>query len=314
MVEIRSSSTSTKPLCMGRTRLSRKVSIVLLIATLLLLLTILSERMIGHLMNSSASGEINYYGSRQTDTPSNGPRIDIPSKKESETMEYKPSGRKFRSYPGFTGNATVQCGGHEAPTCDECPQGHGESWCNGQCEWIDENCVRSTQLEHLHPDYFRITDRYAFQPVMNNNHVFVNVIVVRSPFRNRDDEDVYKFYQDEILFLGLSSFESFPLKSPNPYSAEYESDYYLNMFPGFLHMMRDPNEYFPTSVKTILMSQSDFMLDGPEKFRLEHANDKKIYDFVYSGGVSSERILFIMLLCACLIAHRSLPTLTGSGC
>jgi hypothetical protein len=229
---------------------------------------------------------------RTTDAPSIGIDMELPPIHERSTIEYK-------SYPGFIGEASVKCGGHEAPTCDECPQGNGASWCHGQCEWIDEKCVRSSQLEHLHPDYFRITARYAFQPVMNNNHVFVNVIMVRSPFRNRDDEDVYKFYRDEILFLGISSFESFPLKSPNPYSAKYESEYYLNMFPGFLHMMREPNEYFPASTKTILMSQSDFMLDEPQFFRQEHADDEKIYDFVYSGGVSRCQICFLRCPNAC---------------
>jgi len=141
---------------------------------------------------------------------------------------------------------------------------------------------------------------------MNNNHVFVNVIMVRSPFRNRDDEDVYKFYRDEILFLGISSFESFPLKSPNPYSAKYESEYYLNMFPGFLHMMREPNEYFPASTKTILMSQSDFMLDEPQFFRQEHANDAKIYDFVYSGGVSRDQLFYFAQIIMHIITNSIL--------
>lgn len=201
----------------------------------------------------------------------------------------EPSNKKslpnhFKSYPGFTTEASVVCGGHKAPSCDQCPQGHGASWCNGECEWRGGTCARSSKLEHIHPDYFRITERYAFQPVMNQNHEFVNVILVRSAFRDSDDEDLYNFYKDDILFLGISSFESYPLKSPNPYSGKYESEYYLNMFPGFLHMMRDPDAHFPTDVKSILMSQSDFMLDDPMRFGRRHANDEKIYDFVYSGG------------------------------
>ena len=35
----------------------------------------------------------------------------------------------------------VSCGGHHAPSCYECPQGHGESWCNGDCNWINNQCV-----------------------------------------------------------------------------------------------------------------------------------------------------------------------------
>ncbi|KAL7481203.1 hypothetical protein ACHAW6_006880 [Cyclotella cf. meneghiniana] len=188
-------------------------------------------------------------------------------------------------FPGFASlTSQVRCGGHNAPSCDQCPQGHGAGWCNGECEWRDGACTRSSKLNHIHPDYFKIIQRYAFQPVVNQNHEHVNVIMVRAPFRENDDEDLYHFYKDEILFLGISSFESFPLKSCNPYSARYESDYYLSMFPGFLHMMRHPEHHFPPEVKTILMSQSDFMLDEPMRYGQSHANAEKVYDFVYSGG------------------------------
>jgi len=29
----------------------------------------------------------------------------------------------------------VSCGNHIAKTCAGCPQGNGEIWCNGECEW-----------------------------------------------------------------------------------------------------------------------------------------------------------------------------------
>ena len=35
----------------------------------------------------------------------------------------------------------VSCGGHRAPSCRECPQGHGQYWCNGDCNWINNQCV-----------------------------------------------------------------------------------------------------------------------------------------------------------------------------
>lgn len=193
------------------------------------------------------------------------------------------------SFPGFSNiPTTVRCGGHSASTCADCPQGNGRAWCNGECEWdyTYNNCGRSSKLSHIHPDYFRIIDRYAFQPVITNNGDYVNVIMVRSPFRGKDDEELYHYYKDEILFLGISSFESFPLTSPNPYSSKYESSYYLNMFPGFLHMMHHPAQYFPRKVKTILMSQSDFYLEEPYRFgQQQHtAKEEILYDFVYSGG------------------------------
>ena len=191
-----------------------------------------------------------------------------------------------KPYPGLRNDASVNCGGHNAKSCDLCPQGNGAGWCNGQCEWstASNECIAGSKLAHVHPDYFRIIDRYAFQPVVNQNGDYVNVIMVRSPFRGADDEQLYKWYQDEILFLGISSFEAYPLTSPNPYSQKFESEYYLNMFPGFLHMMHNPQQHFPESVETILMSQSDFNIEEAERFGRRHADDEVIYDFVYSGG------------------------------
>lgn len=63
------------------------------------------------------------------------------------------------------------------------------------------------------------------------------------------------------------------------------------MFPGFLHMMHEPKKHFPTEVKTVLMSQSDFMLDEAIRFGERHRNDEKIYDFVYSGGDQVKRLM-----------------------
>merc|ERR1712232_1265441 len=36
--------------------------------------------------------------------------------------------------------ASVSCGGHDAASCLECPQGHGEAWCNGDCTWEGGSC------------------------------------------------------------------------------------------------------------------------------------------------------------------------------
>ena len=37
----------------------------------------------------------------------------------------------------------VSCGNHDASSCQECPQGNGASWCNGDCKWNWNNnqCV-----------------------------------------------------------------------------------------------------------------------------------------------------------------------------
>ena len=33
----------------------------------------------------------------------------------------------------------VSCGNHRAATCDDCPQGNGEVWCNGECSWCESS-------------------------------------------------------------------------------------------------------------------------------------------------------------------------------
>ena len=35
----------------------------------------------------------------------------------------------------------VSCGNHQASSCQECPQGNGPSWCNGDCIWSNNQCV-----------------------------------------------------------------------------------------------------------------------------------------------------------------------------
>jgi len=45
---------------------------------------------------------------------------------------------------------TVQCGGHMARSCQECPldteggEWNGESWCNGDCWWSENKCHEKT--------------------------------------------------------------------------------------------------------------------------------------------------------------------------
>jgi len=42
-------------------------------------------------------------------------------------MGYVPEGHRMSS---------VDCGGHYALSCGQCVGGNGQSWCNGECEWI----------------------------------------------------------------------------------------------------------------------------------------------------------------------------------
>eukprot|EP00747_Dinoflagellata_sp_TGD_P061745 gnl/TRDRNA2_/TRDRNA2_152663_c0_seq2.p1 gnl/TRDRNA2_/TRDRNA2_152663_c0~~gnl/TRDRNA2_/TRDRNA2_152663_c0_seq2.p1 ORF type:complete len:497 (+),score=71.43 gnl/TRDRNA2_/TRDRNA2_152663_c0_seq2:92-1582(+) len=134
----------------------------------------------------------------------------------------------------------------------------------------------------IHPEYNNLLKEYAFQQVTTQTGRQVNIILVRSPFqRSPDAQRLYEKYKDEILFLGISSFEDYPLDSGNPFSERFSPEEYREMFPGFLHMMHKPEEYFPPHVKTLLMSQSDFNLpDYPPR---DYSIPRQ-YDFTLSGS------------------------------
>uniref|UniRef100_A0A7S3KYG5 Uncharacterized protein n=1 Tax=Amphora coffeiformis TaxID=265554 RepID=A0A7S3KYG5_9STRA len=178
-------------------------------------------------------------------------------------------------------NKEVSCGGHWEPSCDKCPRGNGASWCNGECMWKDNACI--DRPSYVHPEYHQLLKQYPFQPVVTEKGEYVNIILVRSPFQHGRQAQMYDKYKDEILFLGISSFESYPLNSPNPYSKNFSNDEYRGLFPGFLTMMPHPESYFAPHVKTILLSESDFNLDGPLQFGQKFANAPKLYDFTFSG-------------------------------
>ena len=57
----------------------------------------------------------------------------------------------------------VNCGGHSASSCANCPQGKGKAWCNGDCTWLDgedicdgplnaTNTIEEDLRRVLHPD------------------------------------------------------------------------------------------------------------------------------------------------------------------
>lgn len=134
----------------------------------------------------------------------------------------------------------------------------------------------------LHPEYHNLLKEYPFQAVTNQKGKEVNIILVRSAPDSRQVA-MYEKLKEEILFIGISSFEDFPKPSVNPYSAKYPKDKYVGMFPGFLHMLRpdDAKKTFPPHVKLLLMSQSDFQL--PNHAPRDYSVPRK-WDFTYSGS------------------------------
>jgi hypothetical protein len=185
----------------------------------------------------------------------------------------------------------VSCGGHYADTCSGCLEGgkHPPSWCNGDCTYNHTIQQCTGVRSHVHPAHVKIFSSYkgkVFQEVRNDKGEKVNIVLLKTPL----DPSAWKLvekYKNDVLFMGISSFEAFPLSSPNPYSANFSNDLYRNAFPGWLTMMKHPEQYFdPTlsSTKYVLLSQSDFNLDGPLAFGRKYENIlPKKYDWVYSG-------------------------------
>eukprot|EP00913_Durusdinium_trenchii_P031254 g29262.t1 len=138
----------------------------------------------------------------------------------------------------------------------------------------------------LHPKYQSLIREYPFQPVRNERGKFVNVILVRSPFRSSHQEQLYEKFKDEAWMPWSHEWShDYPLPAPNPFSSSFPREKYLGLFPGFLYMHRDaePRRWmeetlFPSHVKLLLLSQSDFSLPGPVP-----ALPKK-YDFTFSGS------------------------------
>lgn len=93
---------------------------------------------------------------------------------------------------------------------------------------------------------------------------FLEKVLVRAEYSQNDLPKVIwcniLIPDSGLLFLGISSFEDYPLDSGNPYSSRIPKDLYTGIFPGWLHNMHDPENHFPHWVQTLLMSQSDFEL------------------------------------------------------
>jgi len=171
-----------------------------------------------------------------------------------------------------------------------CPRGR-EIYCTlrAAANFVDyrpEDCYEQIEMNQaggivynaarVHPAYNDLLKEYCFQQVATQHGNQVNILLVRSQ-PNDVQQRLYHKYKNDILFLGISSMNDYPLKDEG--SAD-QTDY-LGMFPGFLHMMREPEKVFPPHVKTLLMSQSDFSL--PDVPARDYSVPKK-YDFTYSAS------------------------------
>lgn len=186
------------------------------------------------------------------------------------------------------GPRLVSCGAHKANNCAECPQGHGRAWCNDDCEWNFEanTCVQGPR--YASDDLLDLLDLELrpFQPVRDENGKLINIMLIKSPLESLQDRLAFDQYKDKFVFLGIMSYEKFPLPSPNPYaSAKFNDDLYVKdtWIQGWLNMYQSPRTIFSPNTPIVQISQSDFGM--PEIDFEEEVKDgmhKKRYDFVYS--------------------------------
>jgi len=135
-----------------------------------------------------------------------------------------------------------------------------------------------TPSAELHPAVPKLIQEYCFRQASNQQGRLVNIVFAKAPFQGDHNEEQYHKYKNEILFLGISSLEDFPLPPPNPFSPKFPRDKYVGLFPGFLNMYRNPELVYPRHVRVMDMSQSDFALPD-----VGEPMEKK-YDFTFSGS------------------------------
>jgi len=78
-----------------------------------------------------------YFYSRILGTEHCGKKLQAGSFSTDEEVEEDKKSENHHTVTSTKDN--VNCGNHDAPTCADCPQGNGASWCNGECEWSNEN-------------------------------------------------------------------------------------------------------------------------------------------------------------------------------
>jgi hypothetical protein len=126
-------------------------------------------------------------------------------------------------------------------------------------------------------------DLHPFQPVRDEKGRLVNVMLVKSSFGLPEEKAAYEKYKNDILFLGIMSYETFPFPSPNPYGNQFGREEYIDKFPGWLNMYHNPDEIFPDHVKVVQMSQSDFGLPAVDyQNEVDEGKHIKRFDFAYS--------------------------------
>jgi hypothetical protein len=109
----------------------------------------------------------------------------------------------------------------------------------------------------------------------------LNIILISKPFGGDDEYKTYEENKDNFIFIGISSYLEFPNKVSNPFedfTDNYKKYKYKEICKAWLHGFRNPEDYFPSNVPRLLLSESDFC---DCNINVPDPKIEKIYDFVY---------------------------------
>lgn len=112
----------------------------------------------------------------------------------------------------------------------------------------------------------------------------LNVTLLSRPFFANSHYEEYKKMGKLFNILGISSYQEFPNEPFNPKdnynktTNKYDYNKWVDMCKGWLHCFRNPEDYLPKTMKSILLSESDFCDSNIHK---PNPEQEKIYDFLY---------------------------------
>eukprot|EP00929_Paragymnodinium_shiwhaense_P049294 TRINITY_DN24873_c0_g1_i1.p1 TRINITY_DN24873_c0_g1~~TRINITY_DN24873_c0_g1_i1.p1 ORF type:complete len:648 (+),score=101.14 TRINITY_DN24873_c0_g1_i1:45-1946(+) len=95
----------------------------------------------------------------------------------------------------------VHCGGHRADKCADCPEGHGDTWCNGDCEWVSGMCMLKADMRYVDvlPSKMTMTSLYLLDVLLMPRENSVALFVLsHGSFPAVRDEDVRNALQPDL--------------------------------------------------------------------------------------------------------------------
>lgn len=112
----------------------------------------------------------------------------------------------------------------------------------------------------------------------------LNVTLLSRPFFAKEHYDQLEKMGKTFNILGISSYQEFPNEPFNPRdnynktTNRYDYNKWVDMCSGWLHCFRNQEDYLPTNMKHILLSESDFC---DSNVHFPNPSKKKKYDFMY---------------------------------